>query len=176
MGGMALRKLAVFAAAAVLVLAVSQVAGYLVRSHLDLHETYVVNGVLHLTRLENTGAVFGLFPGNSWLFALTSSLTILVVCAYLLRSHVHAGWQYACLGCIAGAAASNVCDRLMFGAVIDYIDIQGVPYWRYVFNVADAAIHVGAWPLLIGSAFGRTGPGEAGPREAGLDRDRFRPE
>jgi signal peptidase II len=125
----------------------------------------VVNGVLHFTHLRNTGAIFGLFPGNSLLFAITSSLTILALCAYLLKWHVTRGWQFVCVGCIAGAAASNVLDRLLYGAVIDFIDVQGVPYWHYVFNVADAAIHAGAWPLVLSGFWTTRAPTEASPGE-----------
>ena len=50
-----------------------------------------------------------------------------------------------------GAAAANICDRLVYGAVIDFIDIQGIPYWHYIFNIADTAIHLGVWPLVIGA-------------------------
>jgi signal peptidase II len=41
-----------------------------------------------------------------------------------------------------------VLDRLIYGSVIDFIDVQGIPYWHYVFNTADVMIHLGIWPML----------------------------
>jgi signal peptidase II len=135
------------------VLVIAQAVSYVVRSRLPLHETLVVNQVLHFTHIRNTGGVFGLFPDNSLAFAATSSLIILAICGYVLTSRDLAGYQVVCAGLVVGAAAANICDRLVYGAVIDFIDIQGIPYWHYVFNVADVAIHLGAWPLAIGTLF-----------------------
>lgn len=137
--------------AAALTLAIAQLGSYLVYSHLPLHKTYPVNAVLHLTHIRNTGAIFGLFPGNSRMFAVTSTLAVVGLCLILLRNKPAAFYPYICFGLIVGAAASNTCDRLLYGAVIDFIDVQGIPYWGYIFNIADVAIHLGAWPLAIGT-------------------------
>ena len=145
------QKLATFAAAALLVLGISQLGSYLVVARLPLNDTYVVTSFLHFTHIRNTGAVFGLFPGNSAIFAVTSVLTMVAVCVYLLRNLTLDRYQYVCFGCIVGAAASNTLDRVIYGAVVDFIDVQGIPYWHYIFNIADVAIHVGAWPLVLGT-------------------------
>ena len=142
-----------FAAAAVVVLAVAQLASYLVNRLLPLHDTYVVNSVLHLTHIRNTGGVFGIFPGNRLLFVATSSLIVVALSIYLLKSPSTALYHYVCSGIIVGAAVSNICDRLVYGSVVDFIDVQGIPGWHYIFNVADVGIHVGLWPLLLGTLF-----------------------
>jgi signal peptidase II len=144
-------RLAAFGVTAAAVLAIAQAVSYLVQSRLPLHETLVVNSVVHFTHIRNTGGVFGLFRDNSLAVAVTSTLIIFAITAYVLMSSGLALWQYACAGLVVGAAAANICDRLVYGAVIDFIDIQGIPYWHYVFNVADVAIHLGAWPLAIAS-------------------------
>jgi signal peptidase II len=127
----------------------------MVHTILTLHETYVVNDVLHLTHLRNTGGVFGMFPGNSVVFAITSTVTVIVLCVLALRREVADTFHRVCFGLIVGAAASNISDRLVYGAVIDYLDVQGIPYWSYIFNIADCAIHLGAWPMAIASLFPR---------------------
>ena len=138
-----------FATAALLLLAVAQLGSYLVQSRLALHETYVVNSVLHLTHIRNTGGVFGLLPGHGIVFMVTSSIIILGLCVYVVRMRTASLFESICFGLIVGAAASNVIDRLVYGSVVDFIDVQGIPGWRYIFNIADVAIHVGAWPLAI---------------------------
>ena len=74
-----------FATAGVVVLAVAQLASYLVNRLLPLHDTYVVNSVLHLTHIRNTGGVFGIFPGNSLLFVATSSLIVVALSLSLIH-------------------------------------------------------------------------------------------
>jgi signal peptidase II len=148
------RRSVVVGVTALIVLAVAQFTSWLVNTYIPLHETIVVNPVVHFTHIRNTGAAFGLFPGNSMVFALTSTLIICAMLLYTWVSPPAAKYQYMCIGCIIGAAAGNIADRLVYGSVIDFIDIQGIPGWAYIFNVADVAIHVGAWPLLIGEMLG----------------------
>jgi signal peptidase II len=156
------QKLSAFAVTALIVLGVAQAGSYLVQALIPINDTYVLTSFLHFTHIRNTGAVFGMFPGNSTVFAITSSLTILVLCAYMLKDPQHGLYQYVCFGFIVGAAASNVCDRVLYGAVIDFIDVQGIPYWHYIFNIADLSIHIGVWPLLIAAVFPPMSPVSGG--------------
>jgi signal peptidase II len=153
--------LAAFVVTAVAVLGIAQLGSYLVYTGLPLHETYVVSSFLHLTHIRNTGGVFGLFQGNSVAFGVIGGLIILSLCVYVVRNQL-AGYQYFCFGSIVGAAAANICDRMVYGSVIDFIDLQGIPYWHYIFNVADTAIHVGVWPLVIGAFLTPAAPPAAG--------------
>jgi signal peptidase II len=86
------------------------------------------------------------------LVAIAGAAIVIAGCLFLLRTATRT-YQFVCLGLIVGAAASNICDRLLYGAVIDFIDVQGVPHWNYVFNIADVMIHLGAWPLALGAMF-----------------------
>jgi signal peptidase II len=143
--------LAAFVGTAATVFAIAQVGSYVVQDRLPLHDSFIVNAVLHFTHIRNTGGVFGLFPDNVILFAVISGLIMLGFGWYVLKNKTLDLYQYVCFGLIVGATASNICDRIVYGAVIDFIDVQGIPYWGYVFNIADVAIHLGAWPLAIGT-------------------------
>jgi signal peptidase II len=149
------RQLRLFAASAAMVLLVSQCVNYLVATRLAVHESHHLGGMLYLTHVRNTGGIFGTFQGNSTLFALAGAALIAGLTWYLTRAASLKPYQYICFGLIAGAAASNVFDRLLYGAVIDYIDVRGIPYWHYVFNLADTAIHLGVWPLAFGTLLSR---------------------
>lgn len=56
------------------------------------------------------------------------------------------------LGLVIGGALGNVIDRIRFGAVADFLDFSGL-WFPWVFNVADAAISVGAVLLAIDMLF-----------------------
>jgi signal peptidase II len=64
------------------------------------------------------------------------------------------------LGLVIGGALGNVVDRIRFGAVADFLDFNGL-FFPWVFNVADAAITVGAILLAIDMVFvAETEPGK----------------
>jgi len=152
----------VFAIAALGVLALSQLSSYLVTAWLPVNDSYTVTSFLSFTHIRNSGGIFGSFQGTSTLFALTGGAFVAGLAWYVLTSKTLEPYQYVCFGFIAGAAASNVCDRLVYGAVVDFIDVRGIPYWGYIFNVADTAIHLGVWPMVIGALAPRRG-GPSGP-------------
>jgi signal peptidase II len=160
------KNLTAFVVAAAAVLAISQLGSYIVHTRLPLNDTYVVSSNLHFTHVRNTGAIFGVFPGNSLVFAFTSCLVVAGLCVYLLRNAYLDFYHYICFGFIVGAATSNMCDRLLYGAVIDFIYVVGIPHWSYVFNIADAAIHLGIWPLFILMSLRRTPDGHGATTQA----------
>ena len=143
------RALAVFAGLAILVLAVSQTSSYLVDAKLAIGETYVVNSFIHFTHVRNLGGTFGMFQGSGWIIGIISGLILLGVTLYLIFSKNAKFYEFVCFGIIVGAGASNILDRVIYGGVVDFIDVQHIPYWHYIFNTADMMIHVGVWPLLI---------------------------
>jgi signal peptidase II len=106
-----------------------------------------------------------MFQGHPAIFGLVSLAIVAGAITYVLRTTGWARYQCVCFGLIVGAALSNVADRLVYGAVIDFLDVQGIPYWDYVFNPADVAIHLGAWPLVLGTLFTRD-PGSGTPDSA----------
>ncbi|MGE0597192.1 MAG: signal peptidase II [Hyphomonadaceae bacterium] len=126
----------------------------------------------------NRGVSFGMLRADSgfgrWgLVAL--SFVISGVFLWWLRTAVRPLTATA-LGLVIGGALGNVIDRIRFGAVADFLDFNGL-WFPWVFNVADAAITVGAGLLLLDFFLhgeGRTarpaGAGAADPPKNGPDR------
>ena len=107
----------------------------------SLDEPVHVVWTLRLKLTYNSGGAFGLGSGAAPFFvaAAATLLVVLVVLGGRPRSTVAS----LALGLLVGGAAGNLWDRLLRdtgGAVVDFIDLQ----WWPVFNVADAAISVGA--------------------------------
>lgn len=127
----------------------SQMIGYFINENLALYETYELNAFIHLTHIRNHGGVFGSFHGHGWVFAGISFVILAALCAYLFLGKNIKKYEFICFGFIVGAGCSNIADRFIYGSVIDYINIQGIPYWHYVFNSADTFIHIGVWPMIL---------------------------
>lgn len=106
--------------------------------------------ILDLRMVWNEGVSFGLLSAGSeferWaLVALQGSIAAFFV--WWLRTAERQLTTVA-LGLVIGGALGNVVDRIRFGAVVDFLDATAL-HFPWVFNVADAAINVGAGLLLL---------------------------
>jgi len=147
------RHFRLFILTAGLCLLVAQLVGYWVNASIPEGSSLQINALLNFTHVRNHGGVFGMAQGQGWLFGALSVLLLAGVCAYLWFGAVLARVEYLCFGLIVGGGASNILDRWVYGSVIDFIDVQGIPYWHYVFNTADFMIHLGIWPMLALTLF-----------------------
>ena len=137
------------------VVGLDQAAKALVRSALALHDSIVViPGFLDFTHVRNTGAAFGLLNAVDLPFkpAILTGIALTALAAIGLFAARTASREWPSLVGLAfviGGAIGNLIDRITVGFVLDFIDV----YWRgwhfWVFNVADAAITVGAALLIL---------------------------
>jgi len=138
----------IFWLSVILVLIFDRITKYLIKMTLQPQDSIaLIKDFLHITYVENTGAAFGLFTDNRWLFVVVTIfvLAILIYLAYTEATNKKA--LSIILGLIAGGGAGNLIDRITEGYVLDFIDFRGL--WPYVFNFADAALVIGAVLLLI---------------------------
>lgn len=94
-----------------------------------------------------------MFQGHGWIFGFFSLLLISALVVYLWRGRDVQPYEYICFGFVVGGGGSNILDRLLYGSVVDFINVQHIPYWHYIFNTADVMVHVGLWPMLYFSLF-----------------------
>ncbi|MFH1031277.1 MAG: signal peptidase II [Chloroflexota bacterium] len=124
-----------------LVVAADQLTKFWVRAH-PLGETIYQFGFLRITRIQNTGAAFGLFPNYSFILTVVDFIAIALILVILLWSRfsfLNKRLSKLALGLILGGTIGNLLDRLRFGSVTDFIDVG---FWP-VFNIADSALTVG---------------------------------
>jgi signal peptidase II len=105
----------------------------------------VIDDILRLSHVRNSGAAFSLFPGLPGLFVLAGIAGVVFFAVLLARRPGALIGSAAAL--VAGGALGNLVDRLTRGRVVDFVDFR---YWP-AFNVADAAVSVGAGLLLLAS-------------------------
>jgi len=118
-----------------------------------------------LQMVWNRGVSFGLLRADNDIFRwglVLMSLGISGVFLWWLRSADRPRLA-AALGLVVGGALGNVVDRIRFGAVADFLDFNGL-WFPWVFNIADAAITVGAIVLGVELIFFmESEPGEGTP-------------
>lgn len=107
---------------------------------------------LNLRMAWNDGINFGLFGSDSdtarWVLI---GVALVIVVALLIWVRKAKGWMVqVSAGLIVGGALGNVYDRIVFGAVADFLNMSCCGFDNpYSFNVADAAIFLGVVGLLI---------------------------
>jgi signal peptidase II len=135
-----------FAAFALLVLVLDQIAKALIRATLAPREAVDVFPGFDVSRVTNEGIAFGLFPGRQSAVAV---LTVLALCAIAIAlAGLVARNNTVAIGAglLVGGSVGNLIDRLVHGAVTDFIDFARWP----AFNVADIGITVGAALIVLG--------------------------
>ena len=124
----------------------------------------LVDSLLSLTLVMNTGLAFGLLAGLPaawrWLVALLSIVALIVLARVAARVVAGGGWSARLsVALVFGGAVGNLIDRARFGAVVDFVDAHYSGYHWPAFNVADSAITVGvvllALHLLLAGEAGR---------------------
>jgi len=105
----------------------------------------------NLVLVKNLGVSFGMFAGLGAIWPLVAiALVIMGGLTYWLRS-VENRLLATGLGFVIGGAAGNVIDRFRYGAVVDFLDFHAAGWHWPAFNLADAAITVGAAIILLES-------------------------
>jgi signal peptidase II len=96
---------------------------------------------------QNTGGVFGVLPGKSYVFVLLSAVALVAVVWMLRTARPEQRLLPVALGLVVAGAIGNLVDRLWFGYVRDFIYVE-VIRWP-AFNIADTCICVAAGLLAI---------------------------
>lgn len=109
----------------------------------------LVNGVLELLYVQNTGAAFSLLENAQWLFILIAVAAVLLISVFLIRLPKTKRYQplHILLTFISAGAVGNLIDRIQLGYVRDFIYFSIIDF--PVFNVADIYVTVSTALLVI---------------------------
>ena len=137
------------------VLVLDQITKYAVTRTFSPYEVLEVTPFFNLVLVFNRGAAFSfLSAASGWQreFFIGVALLASAWIVWLLRRHPRDTLFCLALALILGGALGNVVDRVLIGAVVDFLDFHAFGYHWPAFNVADAAISCGA-ALLVWDAF-----------------------
>lgn len=106
-------------------------------------EVPLIDHVVGITNVHNSGAAFGTAPALAGVYLLASVVVSIGLAIYVFRNH-ESQFMYTVLGLVMGGTVGNGYERLVNGTVTDWINFH---FWP-VFNVADSALSIGV-ALLI---------------------------
>lgn len=148
---------------AAVVVAIDQLTKWMAEANLEFGVPYQVFPHLNFTLAYNYGAAFSFLGGQGgwqrWFFAGLAIVVVIFIINWLRKLSKGRNWTALGLVLVLGGAVGNLIDRLLYGKVIDFIDIYfDIPFvmenYRFAtFNVADIAITLGAAILVFMSLF-----------------------
>lgn len=141
---------------AVIVIILDQVTKHWASAALTYNEPVVFTPFFNFTLLHNPGAAFSFLSDaggwQRWFFTVVALVISVILVVWLARIP-HRRYEALALALILGGALGNVYDRVVLGYVVDFIVVHYQDYYWPAFNIADAAITVGAGFLIFDVLF-----------------------
>ncbi len=138
-----------------LIIVLDQFTKVVMSNWLELYQTVAVMPYFNFTLAHNSGAAFSFLAGaggwQRWFFIVLALVVSAVLVVWLSRLKAAEKMEAIAISLIIGGAIGNVLDRFLHGYVIDFIDVYIGSYHWPAFNIADAAICIGAILLILDS-------------------------
>lgn len=107
----------------------------------------IIPDFLYLAYVRNTGGAWSILSGATWLLTLFSAFAVVVVSYYIFKKNVNN--VYMILGAlIVSGGLGNFYDRIVYSAVIDFIESYPFGYAFPIFNVADIFVVIGSFSII----------------------------
>ena len=137
---------------ALLVLIADQISKWWAQMSLPMAQAIKVTDFLNWFLIYNPGAAFSFLSQaggwQRWFFTIIGIVAAAVI-IWLLQKNTQDRPFCIALALILGGAIGNVLDRLLYGAVVDFIDVHYDGWHWPAFNLADSAISIGATLIVI---------------------------
>lgn len=165
-----LKKISLLICISILIVCIDQILKTYIHTQFDLHESKsFIRGFFNITYVRNFGAAFGFLEKSNpafrdlFMFCVPPFICMIILTLiYYIKSEnlteiKNNTLQLISLSLIFGGAVGNYFDRLHYGYVIDFIDIHWNQKYNFpAFNIADSAIVVGVFFLIISIAREKT--------------------
>ena len=139
----------------VVIVALDQWSKWAIKTSFNLYQSKpVIQDLLHFTYVTNDGMAFGLsFPGGKHvLLIMTILLTGFIIGFLWKEKNGHPLIKYG-LALILSGAIGNLIDRLLYGKVVDFLDLMIGNFHWYIFNIADSSVTIGMILFIIHSVY-----------------------
>lgn len=136
-------------------LVIDQITKYWVVGTMELYQSNAVTSFFNITYVQNPGAAFSFLADQSgwqrWFFAAIAAIASIVFVVWLARTPKENKRLSIAFALMLSGAVGNLCDRVLLGYVIDFLDFHVNSYHWPVFNVADSMIFIGAALMVLDS-------------------------
>jgi len=135
---------------ALFIIAIDQLTKWLVVRTMEVGESIsVIEGFFSITSHRNSGAAWGIFEGQMFLFYIITIVVVLGVVYFMQKYAKHDNVLAFGLSFILGGAIGNFIDRLIHQEVVDFFDFTIFNYNFPIFNIADSALTIGVVLVII---------------------------
>ena len=137
----------------VAIIALDQWTKWAIKTSFNLYQSKpVIQDLLHFTYVTNDGMAFGLsFPGGKHILLVMTILLTGFIIGFLWKEREgHPLVKYG-LALILSGAIGNLIDRLLYGKVVDFLDLMIGDFHWYIFNVADSSVTIGMVLFIVHS-------------------------
>ena len=137
------------------IIALDQWSKWAIKTSFNLYQSKpVIQDLLHFTYVTNDGMAFGLsFPGGKHvLLIMTILLTGFIIGFLWKEKNGHPLIKYG-LALILSGAIGNLIDRMLYGKVVDFLDLMIGNFHWYIFNIADSSVTIGMILFIIHSIY-----------------------
>lgn len=116
----------------------------------SIDQNIIITSYLSFNLLWNDGIAFGLLQFEQKLFYNLVTLLIFIILIVVGKLSLNSkGLEKICYLMILGGGFGNIFDRLYYGSVVDFIDLNYNNFHWFIFNVADMFITIGVLILII---------------------------
>jgi len=134
------------------IIVLDQLSKLAILRYFAVGERLELTSFFNLILTYNPGAAFSFLAGaggwQKWFFVvLAFGISVWIIA--MLKKHGEEFLLSLALTLVMGGAIGNVVDRLVYGAVVDFLDFHYAGWHFPAFNVADSAITVGAFLMVV---------------------------
>ena len=138
-----------------LCLFIDQFIKNIVINFMNVGESIVlIKNFLSITYVRNSGAAFSILSSNTFLLIIISLFVLFFIFKYISKGELN-NYERIIYGMLAGGICGNLFDRIVYGAVIDYLDFNIFGYNFPIFNFADVFIVISMFLIIFISGDGK---------------------
>ncbi len=138
------KKLIIFG---IIFLLIDQLSKGLISLYMNLNESFKLTNFLSITYVHNIGAAFSILQGARWLFIILGIIALNIIYIFFIKDKKLTNFEIIIYALMLSGIIGNIIDRVLYGYVIDFIDITLFNF--AIFNFADSFIVISVILLVV---------------------------
>ena len=138
------KKLIIFG---IIFLLIDQLSKGLISLYITLNESIKLTNFLSITYVHNIGAAFSILKGARWLFIILGIIALNIIYIFFIKDKKLTNFEIIIYALMLSGIIGNIIDRVLYGYVIDFIDITLFNF--AIFNFADSFIVISVILLVV---------------------------